>query len=95
VPSALISRIEPLPLKASLGSLLPALGACVPMVAAVLLVRTALVTWGEPKPWLSLGLQILAGGLGYVGGALVVARRTSEDLMERLFDAVRSRRTAA
>jgi PST family polysaccharide transporter len=91
---AVVSRLEALPLGDSIGSLLPALGACVPLVAAVLAVRSALATLGEPKPWLSLALQVTVGALGYALGAFVVARRTSEDLLERLLDVVRSRRTA-
>jgi PST family polysaccharide transporter len=90
-----VARVEGLPLRESIGSLLPALGACVPMVAAVLGVRALLAAWGEPKPWLSLGLQVAAGALAYVGGALFVARRPAEDLIARLFDALRSQRTAA
>jgi PST family polysaccharide transporter len=90
-----VSRVEAVSLRESLGSLLPALGACVPMVAAVLALRTALAALGEPQPWLSLALQVAAGGFGYVAGALVFARRTSEDLLERLVDALRSRRTAS
>lgn len=90
-----VARVEALPLRKSLGSLLPALGACVPMVAAVLAVRAGLVAWGEPKPWLSLALQIVAGALAYVGGAFVVARRPTEDLIARVFEALRSQRTAA
>jgi PST family polysaccharide transporter len=89
-----VSRIEALPLRESVGSLLPALGACVPMVMAVLATRSTLVAFGAPKPWLSLALEVTAGMLGYAAGALLFARRTSEDLLERLVDAVRSRRTA-
>jgi len=90
-----VARVEALPLKASIGSLLPALGACVPMVAAVLALRAGLAAWGEPKPWVSLALQVIAGALAYAGGAWLVARRPTEDLLARLFDAVRSRGTAA
>lgn len=88
-----IARVEPIPLKQSIGSLLPALGACVPMVAVVLAVRAALASFGEPRPWISLALQILAGGVAYAGGALLVARRPTEDLLARVFEALRSRRT--
>jgi lipopolysaccharide exporter len=89
-----VARVEALPLRESIGSLLPALCACVPMVAAVLAVRALLNAWGQPKPWLSLALQVAAGALAYVGGALLVARRPTEDLVARLFDALRSQRTA-
>ena len=91
---AVVSRVEAVSLRDCVGSLLPPLGACVPMVAAVLAVRAGLDSFGAPKPWLSLALQVMAGALGYVFGALVVARRTSEELVERLLDAVRSRRAA-
>ena len=90
-----VSRVEAVSLRESVGSLLPALGACVPMVAAVLAVRAGLATFVEPKPWLALVLQVLAGAVGYAVGAFVVARRVSEDLLERLLDALRSRRTAS
>jgi PST family polysaccharide transporter len=90
-----VSRVEAVSVRESVGSLLPALGACVPLVAAVLAVRSAAGSLGEPKPWLSLLLQVLAGALGYGAGAFVFARRSSEDLLERVIDAVRSRRTAS
>jgi O-antigen/teichoic acid export membrane protein len=59
---------------------LQALLACVPMVACVLLVRTVEGFYQPVSPVLALCLEIPAGALGYVGGAVVFARSTCSEL---------------
>jgi PST family polysaccharide transporter len=83
-----VRRIDQIPLRRSLGSLAPALGACLVMVPAVLLVRSALAAWGDVYPALSLAFEVLGGALAYALGALVFARKASRDLIARLRDAL-------
>jgi len=82
-----VRRIDQIPLRRSLGSLVPALGACSVMIPAVLLVRSG-AAWGGLHPALSLALQVLFGALAYALGALVFARKASADLIARLRDAL-------
>jgi PST family polysaccharide transporter len=85
-----VRRVDGLPLWRSLGSLWPALAASAPMVAAVLAARHALLGSGVEKPFERLSVEVLAGALGYVLGALVIARKTTHELVVRVIDAVRS-----
>jgi PST family polysaccharide transporter len=85
-----VRRVDGLPLWRSLGSLWPALAASAPMVAAVLAARHALLGFGVEKPFERLSVEVLAGALGYVLGALVIARKTTHELVVRVIDAVRS-----
>jgi lipopolysaccharide exporter len=85
-----VRRIDGLPLLRSLGSLWPALVASAPMVGAVLIARQALLVSGIVKPFVCLSVEVLAGALGYVLGALVVARGTFHELIVRVVDAMRS-----
>jgi PST family polysaccharide transporter len=91
----LLEKVDGIPLRASLLGLLPALAACLPMVAAVLVSRGALAAAGGAPLWLALLLEIVAGAAAYVAAAWVVARRASEDLIARLAEVVRSRREVA
>jgi PST family polysaccharide transporter len=85
-----IRRIDGLGLGRSLGCLFPAFAACGPMVAAVFGIRRVLVLSGATAPLVSLGFEILAGAIAYVGAALIFARGDSHDLITRVLDAVRS-----
>jgi len=86
-----VHRLEKIPLRPLLGSLVPALGACLVMVGAVLLVRSAVAASGTVAPALELGLEVLAGALVYALAALGLARETSRDLWLKLRDAIRPR----
>ncbi len=85
-----VRKVDGLPLVRSLGSLWPALAASAPMVGAVLLARQALLASGIVNPLECLSIEVLAGAVGYVLGALVVARDTSHELVVRVVDALRS-----
>jgi lipopolysaccharide exporter len=85
-----VRRFDALPLLRSLGSLWPALAASAPMVAAVFGTRHVLLLCGITRPIERLLAEVLAGALGYVLGAVVVARETSTEVVERVVDAVRS-----
>jgi PST family polysaccharide transporter len=90
-----IERSDGVPLRRLLGSLVPALVACVPLVAAVLAMRSGNRALGGLGPLAELLLEILAGALGYGLGALLFARESSAELFTRLVDALRSRREPA
>jgi PST family polysaccharide transporter len=90
-----IERLEGVPLRRSLGSLMPALLSCVPLVGAVLGVRGACEHAGPIRPIFALSLEIVAGAGGYLLGAWLVARRASADLLARLGEALGRRRNAA
>jgi PST family polysaccharide transporter len=90
-----VERVDQIPLMRSLASLAPALAACLPLVASVLLVRNGLAGGGGVSAVLSLVLEVLAGAAGYAAGAWLFARRASEDLLARLLEALRARREVA
>ena len=72
----------------TIGGLLPPLFACVPLVAAVLGVRAL---FGHPTV-IGLLLEVVAGGIGYVIGALVIARSTSRDFLNLVQSVLRRRK---
>lgn len=76
---------------AYLGGALPVLLSCVPMVAAVLGVRFAAAQLGYRASVGLLIVEIVAGGLAYVGAALVIARKVSFDFLNLLRNAMRRR----
>ncbi len=86
----MVRRTDGLPLSISLGALWPALVASVPMVAAVLGARHALLGAGIVKPLACLSVEVLAGAFGYVLGAFIVAPRSSRELVTRVVDAMGS-----
>lgn len=85
-----VRQTDQVPLRRSLGSLVPTLGACLVLVAAVLLVRSGVLAWGKVNPVLALACEVFGGGLGYVLAALVLARGPSRDLIAKLRDALHS-----
>jgi PST family polysaccharide transporter len=87
----MVQRVEGPSLARSLGALWPALAASAPMVLAVLGARHLLAAGGVGAPWGRLFLEVLAGALGYVLGALLVAPSRVNELVTRVLDAVRSR----
>jgi lipopolysaccharide exporter len=87
-----VRRIDGVPLAKSLGSLLPASLACLPMVGGVLGLRKLLEILGGVGPVVGLTLEIVAGALCYALGAVLFARHATRDLVARVLDAVRPAR---
>lgn len=85
-----VQRTDGLPLWTSLGALWPAVAASVPLVLAVLGARHVLLGAGIAKPVACLSVEVLAGALGYVVGAFVVAPGSSRELVTRVVDAMGS-----
>jgi PST family polysaccharide transporter len=81
---------EGVPVVAGLRRMLPILLACLPMALAVLAVRHGLMVTGWYRPGLSLALEVVAGGIGFVAAALLLARAAVRDLL-RLFPRLRAR----
>lgn len=76
-------------LRRSLASLAPALAACFVMAAAVLVVQHGLATVPWLRPAARLLVEVLVGGLTYGVAVLVLARRVSQELLEKLRVALR------
>ena len=77
-----VQRLDGVKVTAGLVRFLPIFAACIPMVLAVLGVRVGLLRMGIDKPAVSLGLEVVAGGLCFVGAVLLLARETSAGLHE-------------
>ena len=85
--------VDGIALRRSVGALVPALSACVPMVLAVLAVRHGLARSGVDvldRPAARLLVELVAGAVAYMVGALAFARDRAQDLWTRMLDAVRS-----
>jgi PST family polysaccharide transporter len=80
---AVVRWIDGIPLRDTVGSLIPAALASVIMAVAVVAVRHAL---GAP-PITSLIWEVIAGAVTYVLAALVLARNATRDLIDRLREA--------
>jgi lipopolysaccharide exporter len=87
-----VRKIDQIPLARTIGRCLPPLFACAPMVLAVLGVRWALAHAGIEIRGVGLVLELVAGAIGYVVGALVLARSVSLDFLNLVKNAVRRRR---
>jgi PST family polysaccharide transporter len=85
-----VRQTDQVPLRRSLGSLWPALAACLVLALAVLVVRSGVAAWGNVRPTLALALEVLGGALAYVLAALVLARDACRDLIAKLRDALHS-----
>lgn len=86
-----VARTDGLPLGGfARGFFLP-LGACVPLVAAVLGVRYGLAELGFWVRGVNLVIEILAGAVAYVFGALVIARPLALQLIGLVKEAIRRR----
>ena len=86
VAQLIASRHGRFPISAFFAKTLRPLGACVPLAGAVLAARWAMS--GVHTRGLDLVAEIIAGGIGYVVGALLFARSQTTELV----DLVRSRR---
>jgi lipopolysaccharide exporter len=89
----MLRKVDDIPLRRSIGALVPSLLACLPMVLAVFAVRRSLAASGigADRPALRLLAEVAIGAMAYAIAALVVARDQSQDLVARVVDAVRSR----
>ncbi len=84
-------QVDGIPLRRSLGSLWPALAACLVMVLAVLATRAALASAAQLPPALRLAIEVLSGALAYVAAALLLARSASRELYAKLRVALQPR----
>jgi lipopolysaccharide exporter len=91
----LVRWLDGVPFFGFLQRAVPPIVACVPMVAAVLAVRIGMQRIGLEQKFVTLGIEIVAGALAYVVGALVIARSTSRDFLELLMRQIRRRRGPA
>ena len=64
--------------------LIPPLLACIPMAASVLGLREGLARMGIHKPVIVLGLEVLVGGAVFALAAVVVARRSTDQLVQTI-----------
>lgn len=78
-----VRQIDGIPLRRSLGGLVPALLSCLVMALAVLAVRALLRGAALPAA-LQLAIEVLSGAVAYVLAALVFARRVSRELVAKL-----------
>lgn len=83
-------RILPL-----MAGLVPVILTCIAMAAGVQGIRTALHGAGLHTSWLTLGVEILVGGIVYVAVAFVVARSTAMDFLTQVKKVVQRRRGTA
>ena len=80
-----VKKNDGIALGRTLGALLPALGACLLMAAAVLLVRGGLLSGAQPlRPAFRLAIEVLTGAIAYVLCALLLARRASQELLDKV-----------
>jgi PST family polysaccharide transporter len=83
-----VHHLDGVPIGHTVGGLIPPLLACVPLVGGVLGVRAL---FAHPSV-ICLGLEVIAGAIGYTIGALVIARSTSRDFLNLLRSVLRKRR---
>jgi PST family polysaccharide transporter len=88
---AVVQALDGVPMTSLVTRCLPPLAACVPIVAAVEVVRLGLAHAGIHGRGVGLAAEIVAGALAYVGAASVVARSASRDLLDLMRRAVRER----
>jgi lipopolysaccharide exporter len=84
-----VRTIDGIPLRRSLGSLVPPLLACGVMSSAILLVRGA-ISSRELAPAVRLSIEVLTGAVVYVAAALLLARRVSQELLDKVRLALRA-----
>lgn len=87
-----IQRADGIPLTKLIGSVSGALLSCVVMAAAVLGARQLLGTSSWSAPLAGLLVESVVGAVAYVVGALLIARRGSRELIDRMMTAFRRSR---
>lgn len=86
-----VRAIDGLPIRRSLGGLLPALAACAPLALTVLAARHWAGLMGLRSPFVTLSIEVLAGAVAYLVFARLFARDASVELIARVRDALGSR----
>jgi PST family polysaccharide transporter len=86
-----LHRFEGIPAARMLAELARPLFACVPMVAAVLAVRSAVAYFGLGGSLLGLGAEVLAGAAVFALSARWLAPAASRELVRLLREALRRR----
>jgi PST family polysaccharide transporter len=87
-----VARVDRIPVTRSLRGLAGPLVACGPMVGAVLLVRW-LFRDSEASALVAFLSETAAGAVAYLAAVMLVAREPARELIERLIDALRTRRS--
>jgi lipopolysaccharide exporter len=85
---AMVVRHGPSPTRLAAAFLQP-LAACAVMASAVWLAQMGLRGLGVQQAWLYLIVEIIVGAAAYVGGALIICRETSRDLLGLLKKALK------
>jgi lipopolysaccharide exporter len=85
---AMVVRHGPSPTRLAAAFLQP-LAACAVMASAVWLTQMGMRSLGVHAAWIYLVVEIIVGALAYVGGALVICRETSRDLLGLLKKALK------
>jgi lipopolysaccharide exporter len=80
----LVRQVDGITLHRSLGSLAPALAACLVMAAAVLLAQHALTSWQPLPPGVRLCIEVSVGAVAYAVAAALLARRATQELLSKL-----------
>ena len=91
----LVQVLEKISMLSILRGALPVVAAASLMAAGVYGTRLALAALGYGPSWVTLGVEIVAGAVGYVLAALVVARPLAMDLVTKLRLIVARRRGKA
>jgi lipopolysaccharide exporter len=76
-----VDRSDKLPLRAIVASIFGPLGACAPMIVAVVGVRHGLARVGLTSAVASVALQVVAGAVAYAPAALLLAPSASRDFL--------------
>jgi hypothetical protein len=90
----LVHRIDRLALRTVSRNIGGPFAACVAMVAAILLSRSAMQS-APPPAWLALAAEIVIGGLAYIGAALAVCPALLRELLRLAASASRGYRQTA
>lgn len=83
VAMLLLRRTDGIPLREFAGGISRPLMACLPMLAVVFGIHSA-VTAAGLAPWLGLALEVVGGGSAYVIAAFVLAREACLELFQHL-----------
>ena len=82
-----VNRFDRIPLTRILAVLWGPFAACILMIAAILVVRTAL-NGVAPRPGIALVIEILVGAAAYVGAVFLLTPHPVREMLRLAFDAV-------
>jgi PST family polysaccharide transporter len=88
----LVHRVDQVPFLPIVSRALRVILACVPMVAGILVVRSAMNHAGMTIPLVHLLVEVVVGAVAYVGSALLLARDSALEFLRLLGEVVRRRR---